>query len=206
MVYGLNGHEQMPMDQVFKKPGVGKISPIAGERSLDEEEYSSSMQNNNQAQARKAYTDVQQLAKNSPVLLAEEVMTSPVVTLSTEATISDALSQFHERQFRHLPVISSSSKLVGVLSDRDILRYMSGINESYQQGKPHTAGTHVKEIMTPRVLTASTDTDLRYIARLFVEQHIGSIPIAKEGSLKGIITRGDLLRAVMNHYTLELWA
>ncbi len=60
--------------------------------------------------------------------------------------------------------------------------------------------------MTPRVLTASVDTDVRYIARLFAEQHIGAMPVAKEGELKGIITRSDLLGAVMRHYGLELWA
>lgn len=60
--------------------------------------------------------------------------------------------------------------------------------------------------MAPQVLTASIDTDVRHIARLFVEQHIGAMPIVKEEKLKGMITRSDVLGTVMRHYALELSA
>ena len=60
--------------------------------------------------------------------------------------------------------------------------------------------------MTPRVLTANVDADARYIARLFVEQRIGAMPVATDGVLQGIITRSDVLGAIMWHYVLELWA
>jgi len=56
------------------------------------------------------------------------------------------------------------------------------------------------------VLTASRDTDVRYIARLFVEQRVGALPIVSDGELQGIIAHGDVLSAVMRHFVLELWA
>jgi len=59
--------------------------------------------------------------------------------------------------------------------------------------------------MTPEVLTASTDTDIRYIARLFVERRIGAMPIVRNNKLAGIITRSDILSAVMRHFNLEIW-
>lgn len=60
--------------------------------------------------------------------------------------------------------------------------------------------------MTPRVLTASVDIGVRCIARLFVEQHIGAMPVVEAGQLKGMIIRSDVPGAVMGHYTVELWA
>ena len=132
-------------------------------------------------------------------------MTSPVVVLTPEASITEALRPFQKNAFRHIPVVTSAGRLVSIVSDRDILRYLAGLSESYQQQIPHTSDARVKQLMTPQVLTASTDTDIRHIARLFVEQHIGAMPIVKNGKLGGIITRSDVLGTVIRHYALELW-
>lgn len=205
-IYGLNEHELMPLKKVFKDSIVEKTAATAAVHSIDDKEHHDPhAQRNRQHLAEQAYSAVEQLPQNSLILLAEQVMTSPVVTLITEARISEALNQFQTNVFRHIPVVTSTGRLVGIISDRDILRYLAGMNESYQQQLPHTSDVRVEQVMTPRVLTASVDTDVRYIARLFVEQHIGAIPIAKEGELKGIITRSDVLHAVMRHHTLEWW-
>ncbi len=206
-VYGLDGHERMPLEKVFKEPIVEKAGSIVGGRPINDMEHRSPPeQHDRQHLAEQAYNAVEQLPQSPSVLFAEQVMTSPVVTLTPEARISEALKQFQTHAFRHVPVISSAGRLVGIVSDRDVLRYMAGLTESYRQQAPHTADERVEQLMTPRVLTAGTDTDVRYIARLFVEQHIGAMPVAKEGDLKGIITRSDVLGAVMRHYQLELWA
>ena len=59
--------------------------------------------------------------------------------------------------------------------------------------------------MRSPVLTAVETTDVRLIARLFVEYHIGAVPVLAGHEIAGIITRSDVLRAVMLHYGLELW-
>lgn len=206
-IYGLNGHELMPLEKVFKKPIVEKTAAIVAARPIDDRDHSGmSEQQHRRHQAEQAYKAVEQLPRSPSVLLAEHVMTLPVVTLTPEASLTEALRQFQINTFRHIPVVSSLGRLVGIISDRDILRYMSGLTESYQQQVPHTSDARVEQLMTPQVLTASLDTDVRYIARLFVEQHIGAVPVVEEGELKGIITRSDVLGAVMRHYSLELWA
>ena len=56
------------------------------------------------------------------------------------------------------------------------------------------------------VITATPDTRIREIARLLIERRIGAMPIMdKYDNLVGIITRSDVLRAVVNHAPLELW-
>ncbi|MBU4499315.1 MAG: CBS domain-containing protein, partial [Gammaproteobacteria bacterium] len=206
-MYSLNATELMPLERVFKRPGIEKTAAIVAAHPIGDMDHpDASEQHDRQNQVEQAYRAIEQLTERPLALLAEQVMTSPVVSLTPEASITEALEQFQKNAFRHIPVITSAGRLVGIVSDRDILRYLAGLSESYQQQVPHTRDARVEQLMTPQVLTASADTDVRYIARLFVEQHIGAMPIVKEGKLKGIITRSDVLGTVMRHYALELWA
>lgn len=206
-VYGLSDQELMRLDRMFRRRIIEKTDAITAMHPIDEmEHHDPSEQHGRQHLAEQAYRAVEQLPNSPSVLLAEQVMTSPVVTLTPETVITEALRKFQAHAFRHVPVVTSAGRLVGIVSDRDILRYLAGLTENYQQQAPHTSDARVEQLMTPRVLTASIDTDVRYIARLFVEQHIGAMPIANDGELKGIITRSDVLGAVMRHYRLELWA
>ncbi|MHB1053604.1 MAG: CBS domain-containing protein [Thiobacillus sp.] len=206
-IYALNAHELMPLNKVFKRPGVEKTAAIVAEHPIGDMDHpDASEQHDRQTPAEQAYRAIEQLTERPLALLAEQVMTSPVVILTPEASITEALRQFQKNAFRHIPVVTSAGRLVGIVSDRDILRYLAGLSESYQQQIPHTRDARVEQLMTPQVLTASADTDIRHIARLFVEQHIGAMPIVKNGKLEGIITRSDVLGTVMRHYALELWA
>lgn len=133
-------------------------------------------------------------------------MISPVLTLEPQATINAALTLLRARTIRHLPVVSSAGLLVGMLSERDVLRYLANDTPNDAALNRQDRRERVERLMISPVLTASEDTDIRYIARLFVEQRIGALPIVTDGELKGIITRSDVLNAVMRHFALELWA
>lgn len=207
MIYGLDAHERMPLEKVFKERVVEKSTAIPAERPVEEQErHGSAKRDGRQHLAVQAYNSVDQLPNEPSVLLAEQVMTAPVVTLPPEATISEALRQFQANDFRHVPVVTTADRLVGIVSERDYLRHLAGLTARYQPGIPQTSDALVAQIMTPRVLTAGVDTDVRYIARLFVERRVGAMPVMKDGELKGIITRSDVLGAVMRHFGLELWA
>ncbi|MBL1259020.1 MAG: CBS domain-containing protein [Thiotrichaceae bacterium] len=152
--------------------------------------------------ARAAY----QVAEQVPVdkLLARQIMASPVMTLRPETSVDEAMQLFQLRKFSHLPVVDEAGGLIGIVSDRDLLRYLAGIDATQPPLRGGEAA--VNTLMQSPVLTAGIDTDVRYIARLFVERHIGAVPIVNDGELVGIISRSDLLGSVMRHFILELWA
>jgi len=210
-IYGLedNAPELMPVKKLFKQGVVKKVEASAKVRtSKDMDGEDASEQHERQDIAAQAYKVTEQLLPVRPsVLLAGQVMSAPVVALAPGAMISEALRQFRESAFRHVPVVSSAGRLVGIVSERDILRRLAGLTANY---RPQASTSHddvqVEQVMTPKVLTASVDTDVRYIARLFVEQKVGAMPVVRDHVLHGIITRSDVLRAVMRHYVLELWA
>lgn len=200
------GHELMPLGKVFKGAAVKKTDLIDAIHGLDETEHRNDpVKHGQQRDAAQAYQSVKQVPRVPAVVLAEQIMTSPVVTLDSQATIDKALTLFRASQFRHLPIVSSADVLVGIVSERDILRHLAGVTENYQQLAQHHRGECAVQVMKSPVLTASGDTDVRYIAHLFVEQRIGALPIVTDGAIIGIITRTDVLKAVMRHFVLELW-
>ncbi len=195
-VYGLNGHELMPMEKLLKKPLVGRVEPVAASRPVDERGR----------RAGQAYRSAAQGDRDSVVLTAAQVMSSPVVTVMPETSIAAALGRFQHHRFRHLPVVTASGVLVGIVSDRDLLHHLAGLDQGYRQQPARSGVRQVAQLMVPQVLTAGAGTDIRHIARLFVERHIGAMPVMQQQSLQGIITRSDLLRALMQHYSLTEWA
>lgn len=202
-VQGLNGHEQMALGELFKEHAVGKTQATVAVRAIGENEDRANTGKHGQRGAQ-AYQSVKQQART--VMLAEQIMISPVLTLEPEATIDAALTLFRTRQVRHLPVVSSAGVLVGMVSERDVLRDLASDTQSDAAPNRQDRGGRVERLMTSPVLTASEDTDIRYIARLFVEQRVGALPIVTDGELKGIVARSDVLTAVMRHFALELWA
>ena len=122
-------------------------------------------------------------------------MSAPVDTLRPEDLLATASSLVRDRRFRHVPVLSGAGALVGMLSDRDLLHHAGRERE-----------VRVGDIMAVPVLSASPDTGIREIARLFFEERIGAMPIVDSAeALVGILTRSDILRALVHEAPFDLW-
>ncbi len=155
----------------------------------------------------KAYGNSQERElKREPAILAKQIMASPVVWIDLKDSIGEAWKLFHHRRFRHVPVVNTDQRIVGILSDRDLWREASGIRAHSEAEPLPLANLTVQDIMTDRVLTAHPNTEIRTIARVMFEERIGAMPIVNEtGTPLGIITRSDILRTVMNQVPFELW-
>ena len=135
-------------------------------------------------------------------------MRSPVRTLLPQQPFEEARQFFQQSRYRHVPIVTAEGVLVGVLSDRDVLREavrMAGTPEMWIQEIVPDVKT-ISEFMTKRVLTATPAAEIRQIAKAMFEERIGSMPIVNEDrKLVGIITRSDILRTLVSHTPLELW-
>ncbi len=213
IVIGPGVHDPINVDSLFgRRPvqKVGKLSPrprIEPHGPVDvEERFSELLLRRERGQAFDAYQQVEDLHDKKPVVAARQIMSSPVVALTQDATVDEAVTLFRERRLRHVPVTADDGALVGMLSDRDLLHALSGLDERYERQRAMVDGKDpVATLMKSPVLTAAEDTDVRLIARLFVEYHIGAVPVLAGHDVVGIISRSDVLRAVMQHYGLELW-
>ena len=130
-----------------------------------------------------------------------------MVTLLPGTSITDAWKLFRERRFRHVPVVTEQGKIFGIISDRDLLRYAAttGKVPPYTEDMPE-ASISIDMMTKTRVIASSQDTEIRQIARMLFEQRVGAMPIVTDdGIVRGIITRSDILRTIVNHAPLELW-
>lgn len=145
---------------------------------------------------------------------ADQVMVSPVLTLRPAQTLDEAWSMFESNSIRHLPVVDEDSRVLGLVSQRQLLKVTSGLSgpamARSRAGMNYApvGGSSVASIMRRRVLTATADTNLRELTKVMVERHVGSILILSDPDhrLLGIITRSDVLKAVSHQVPLELWA
>jgi len=197
-VEGRTKHELMTTNKLFKERQVDKTEGVDSGYKIIQKRINLP-ENNNAKLAKHSYQQVEHfIVADKPVVFAEQIMSSPVVTLSPDNSVEQAFKLFNKHKFRHVPVTTSDYKLQGIISDRDILRILGSTSEENSNSK-------ISDVMISEVLTASRKTDIRYITRLFVENRIGSMPVMDERKLVGMITRSDILNAILNHYELELW-
>ena len=113
----------------------------------------------------------------------KEIMKKDVVTLGPEAAEDDARERMRRNRIHHL-VVTRGSRVIGVVSDRDLAgRMQTGDRISRTVG----------DVMTPAVATASASTTVREAANLMRGRTIGCLPVVEKGKLAGIVTTSDLL-------------
>jgi acetoin utilization protein AcuB len=116
-----------------------------------------------------------------------DVMTRKTVTLSPHHGFAEAVSLMADRHFRHIVVVDTSGQIVGVISDRDILRTLA--RTTNWQTKD------VSQIMTRDPFTVKRETPLVVAVAKIVSKRINCLPVLDdEGKVCGILTSTDLLK------------
>ncbi len=113
-------------------------------------------------------------------MLVIERMTRSPITITREATVEEALSVLAKESRRHLPVLDADENLVGIVSEKDLLR--ARLDEA------------VEKIMTQDVITVTEYTALEEAARTMADRRISSLPVMRDGKLVGLITEMDLFQ------------
>lgn len=154
---------------------------------------------------RQAYEQHRQQERSSArAVVAGDLMTAPAMTLPSDGTLAQAWTLMRRHGFRHIPVVSMDGTVVGMVSDRDLLRHAPDLVLTGTAGL--AAHRRLADIMTQRVFSASPTTDIRDIARVMVDEHIHAVPILEAGRRPvGILTTRDLIRSLATRAPLELW-
>lgn len=128
---------------------------------------------------------------------AVDAMTPYPFTVRPDALLIDAAGLMIERHVRHLPVVDSTSTIVGMLSERD-LRTAIGDPVMYVETRGRSPAQHrVSEVMTKPAIVVPFDRSLVELARHFADERIGALPVVdKFGALIGIVSYVDALRVL----------
>ncbi len=130
-----------------------------------------------------------------------------VVTISPDASFSEARSLIHEKGIRHLPVVDQNNRVLGIVTDRDIRQAapsdattLSVHELNYLLGK-----LKVSTIMTPRdkLIAITPDTLIEEAVQLMSVHKIGCLPVLEDEKLYGIFTETDALNHLVDIFGLE---
>ena len=140
--------------------------------------------------------------ERGPLYLAEQIMQRRVIAVIDDDDVALAWRILRDNQIRQAPVLDGSTKLVGIVSERDLL---TAINIDSGQ-IVDALSRRVRDVMTTPVVAAAPVTDIRRIAAVMLDHGVGGAPITNEsGRLMGFVSRSDILRAVVTDPPLSLW-
>ena len=126
-----------------------------------------------------------------------EIMTTQVDTIGMDDTLAGIRKIFEKVHFHHLLVLSEEHEVVGVISDRDLLKELSPYpnTASEQERDLHTLNKKAHQIMSRKLISTSPTTTVKDAPMLLMEHPISCLPIlAEDKSLVGIVTWKDMLK------------
>ncbi len=127
----------------------------------------------------------------------EEIMAQRVVTVGMDDNLDVIRKIFGKVRFHHLVVIEEENEVVGVISDRDVLKELSPYLEtsSEQDRDLATLTRKAHQIMSRQPITASPEDSIEKAAESLLENSISCLPVISEDQvLVGIVTWKDILR------------
>lgn len=139
---------------------------------------------------------------------AGDVMTREVVTVGPETSVRDVARLMLDRRISGVPVVDSSDRLVGLVSEGDLMRraeFMSGRPwwvgpeapaEEVAKAYVKTHGLRAADVMSPNVVTIGEHEPLEKIAMLFEARGIKRAPVMRGSKLVGIVSRANLLQGL----------
>jgi CBS domain-containing protein len=142
---------------------------------------------------------------------ASDIMTRDVLTVGPATSVAEAIRLMLRNSISGLPVLADNRKVVGILTEGDLLRRSETGTERHRprwleilMGPGRIAGEYVRthgrkveEIMTTNVVSVAADTPLDEVVSLMERRRIKRVPVLEGGTLLGIISRADLLRSLL---------
>ncbi len=150
---------------------------------------------------------------------AKEIMSKPALSARETDMVKAVLELLAEKRISGVPVVDEDGKVIGVISDTDVIRYAHQISvvplsnlsgwispyadvsdlASVRKGFDLLHRTAVDQIMTKKVHTIHEDAPANEVAKLMNRRKVNRVPVVdSDGKLKGIVTRSDVVQCMAN--------
>lgn len=142
---------------------------------------------------------------------ARDIMSPNPVTVTPETPLEVVAALMAERRFSGLPVVEADGRLAGLVTDGDLMRRLSakedkpasffaallGANAGQALAYARAHGRRVRDVMSTNLATVGPDATVEEVAHILETKRIRRVPVVSDGRLVGLVSRADLLRAVM---------
>lgn len=143
---------------------------------------------------------------------AGEIMTRSVITIDADSTVAEAAKRMLDHRISGMPVVDGQGRVIGVISEGDLLRRAETGTESGGKGrgswwlglvagasaqadaftKQH--GRSVRDVMSANVVSVDEDASLNEVVELMESRRIKRVPVTRDRQVVGIISRANLMR------------
>ena len=147
------------------------------------------------------------------MLTAQEIMTREVVTVTAETSLKELASKFVETRYGNIPVVDSAGKLIGVISETDLIEQQKPLHiptvmalfdgvfyldsqKRFKEQVDRVTATTVGELCNREPITCSPESTVREIAGLMSKHSVHLLPVVEEGDMVGVVSRLDMIRVM----------
>jgi len=125
-----------------------------------------------------------------------DLMTTDVLAVHPEDSLTKVQELMREKDVRHAPVVDHGGTLVGLVTERDILRRAFGPEADLPIAVQANQVTSIRaeDLMTCEVETVGPDEDAATAAQTMLDNKYGCLPVIEDGTLAGILTEADFVR------------
>lgn len=137
-----------------------------------------------------------------PQTTVREIMTEDVISISRDLKVDVAIETMRANDIRRLPVLSSTDRLIGIITIEQALLAMPRGSSFYAERAEDDVPT-VNDVMTDYVYTIEPEAYVGMAARKMVNHKVGALPVVEDGALVGIVTESDLFRYLADEMDAE---
>lgn len=132
-------------------------------------------------------------------MFVKDVMTKEVITISPDASFSEAMDLIRKKGIRRLPVVKNE-KLVGIITEKDLLSASPSQATTLDVWELTSllSKLKIKQIMRKDVIHVHPNTPIEDAAKIMSDKKIGSLVVLEEEKLVGIITESDIFKVFIN--------
>ncbi|WP_413285100.1 CBS domain-containing protein [Vibrio sp. MA40-2] len=133
----------------------------------------------------------------------EEMMTRNPHKLLRSHSLTDAKHLMQEHDIRHVPVVDTENRLLGIVTERDVLAAQESSLQKIPEQQSHTLTTSLEIAMRKNVMSVDPHAGLKESA-LYMQKHkVGCLPVVQKQKLVGIITDSDFVTIAIHLLELE---
>jgi CBS domain-containing protein len=135
-------------------------------------------------------------------MLAKEIMTATVISVTPDHSVRHAAQIMLDHHISGLPVIDDGGRLVGMLTEGDLMRRAELGSPAWTRGAQgsedyiHTHSWRVGDVMTNSAITADEDMSIGRLAAVMNANDIKRVPIMRDDKVIGVVSRADILRGI----------
>ena len=132
-------------------------------------------------------------------MLVKGRMSAPIISTTPDTQIMEAMDVMKKNNIRRMPVLDKGGKLIGIVSDKDLLNAAPSDATSLSVWEVNylVARIKVKDVMTKEVMTVAGDTPVEEAARMMADSKIGGLPVVLDDEVVGLITETDLFKLLV---------